>query len=1188
MIFLFSIFYIVVLCILWVSPYWPHAAWWLASLFQMAPLWVLYIPLVFLFIVGILVKDKKSIATNIFSFAIIVFFIMGFNVSSSALNLKKPGPRESLRIMTCNFGNNFDASLFADFLSKTNPDIIAFQEIYADNQKVLERMLPKDKWNMKFQTYLGIASRLKIKDIDVKKRDILGGYGGLVTRYGLIGKMGYINFFNIHLETPREGLESVIDNKLGGFSEMKRITNFREKESDIVSKWITSHKGVLVAGDFNMTDKSPIYKKYWSRFTNTFLKAGFGFGYTRYTSWHGVRIDSVLCDDDWKVIHSDVGPDIGADHRPVVADVEFIGKSLNEPQQAEETMMQAALDSAALVFEGFELSLGNFKGDGSANLTVDNRTTYIHGNTLNVERKSALEHISAGIELDIWRIERYPIVSFAYMVTKGTPLAMRVKTIYNDWIDLGGTETDLLINDGEWHEARVDVDPIVKSVLPALKELKEFQFYIHEDRYQKDAFWIDDFRIKQEGESIAHPPYIHEDRYQKDAFRIDDLRIKQEGESIAHPRIYFTKEDMADLKERLKISPSWLKDKLMQYAYVSPYLAKREFLERCNTGYDIPSLGFVYQLTKDTEYARQAIENMLNLGILSGSELENFAFGFDWCYDEIKPREKERIISKMEKAALEFMGKDRWLRSFHNTMYQLTTSVAACGYALEGESKLAEKFIEFADRQYGDVILMFNNLFVDGEWPEGMDYNRHIAFNTLKYFEMVKTATGRDLYKECDWLLKNAYFVLYATRPDNSFYRFSDNDLPEITDWERRFLVRVASHYKDPYIQWYINHKTKPHSVMFKHIYDVLWYDPGLKEKSPIDLPKAKLFKGSGIVIARSGWGEEDTWFSFKCGDYFGDHCHLDNNSFTIYKTGDLAIDSGLYGDEFGRSHWINYYSRTIAHNTATILDPEEKFRNHGIVGVANDGGQKIMLWQNGLRMVPENYKYKDPKLNLTWVENKDIWDIGEIIDFKATDDYCYMAGDATNSYNSGKLDKFIREVLFIYPDYFIILDRIKSKRPELRKKWILHTVNEPQISGSEIVATEGNGKLYCKTLVDSEVFLSKIGGKGKEFFVDDRNYPHNNRFFSGNVPGGWRVEIEPFEPKKEDLFLNVICASTAGNNHKPKIEKIETRDVIGVSLELEDLIWEVVFKRWEKSADIIYPVKDKDKSGKPIKVLIF
>ncbi len=280
------------------------------------------------------------------------------------------------------------------------------------------------------------------------------------------------------------------------------------KESLILSECIASHKSVLIAGDFNMLEKSPIYKKYWSIFTNAFSKTGFGFGYTRYSPWHRVRIDHVLCDGDWRVIRSYVGPDIGSDHRPVIVDVEFIGRNPVGPK-AEEEREEISSNKAALISEGFEISLGKLEDYGTANISIDTEIGYLHGNALKVECYVGMDYAAIGISLDSWHLEDYPIISFAYMIPEGVPVGMRVKTVYDDWIYLGGTATvrypnskvkngARLVDDGEWHEIDIDAQSAVKSILPRLKSLKEFQFYIQKNKYQRETFWMDDFRINQQ------------------------------------------------------------------------------------------------------------------------------------------------------------------------------------------------------------------------------------------------------------------------------------------------------------------------------------------------------------------------------------------------------------------------------------------------------------------------------------------------------------------------------------------------------------------------------------------------------------------------------------------------------------------------------------------------------------------
>ena len=63
----------------------------------------------------------------------------------------------------------------------------------------------------------------------------------------------------------------------------------------------------------------------WDDYTNAFSKAGFGFGETRWTTMRGitfgVRIDHILTNEHWRPQRCWVGPDVGSDHLPVIADL---------------------------------------------------------------------------------------------------------------------------------------------------------------------------------------------------------------------------------------------------------------------------------------------------------------------------------------------------------------------------------------------------------------------------------------------------------------------------------------------------------------------------------------------------------------------------------------------------------------------------------------------------------------------------------------------------------------------------------------------------------------------------------------------------------------------------------------------------------------------------------------------------
>ena len=88
------------------------------------------------------------------------------------------------------------------------------------------------------------------------------------------------------------------------------------------SQWVReSPHPVLVAGDFNLPVDSRIYGEAWSGFLNAFSTAGLGVGHSKYTRWIGVRIDHILTSPEWYVEACRVGPAVGSDHLPLLADL---------------------------------------------------------------------------------------------------------------------------------------------------------------------------------------------------------------------------------------------------------------------------------------------------------------------------------------------------------------------------------------------------------------------------------------------------------------------------------------------------------------------------------------------------------------------------------------------------------------------------------------------------------------------------------------------------------------------------------------------------------------------------------------------------------------------------------------------------------------------------------------------------
>jgi endonuclease/exonuclease/phosphatase family metal-dependent hydrolase len=133
----------------------------------------------------------------------------------------------------------------------------------------------------------------------------------------------------VHLDTPRWGLEGIMHGQ--HVDEMRTNIALRDTGSATLINWLIDAPALtIVAGDFNMTTESVIYQKHWKPyFTDAFEEAGFGWGHTKHTRWHGVRIDHILHGPVLRCKECRVCTDVGSDHLPVMAVLSLAKESMN-------------------------------------------------------------------------------------------------------------------------------------------------------------------------------------------------------------------------------------------------------------------------------------------------------------------------------------------------------------------------------------------------------------------------------------------------------------------------------------------------------------------------------------------------------------------------------------------------------------------------------------------------------------------------------------------------------------------------------------------------------------------------------------------------------------------------------------------------------------------------------------------
>jgi endonuclease/exonuclease/phosphatase family metal-dependent hydrolase len=203
-------------------------------------------------------------------------------------------------------------------ITQTEPDIVALQGWMGKYKPIV---FWEDNWHLRRDRELCLGSRFPIQKVDLSHDPIFHDGQGALARYDLESPHGIIHFINLHLASPRDALEAVVNQPLGAGTIMRANSDMRRNQSAIVRNWTGEVDGpILLAGDFNTPPDSTIYEEFWSPFHNAFSEAGFGWGYTFFTRRSAVRIDHQLAGPGWRCRQCWVGPDVGSPHRPVIAD----------------------------------------------------------------------------------------------------------------------------------------------------------------------------------------------------------------------------------------------------------------------------------------------------------------------------------------------------------------------------------------------------------------------------------------------------------------------------------------------------------------------------------------------------------------------------------------------------------------------------------------------------------------------------------------------------------------------------------------------------------------------------------------------------------------------------------------------------------------------------------------------------
>jgi hypothetical protein len=633
---------------------------------------------------------------------------------------------------------------------------------------------------------------------------------------------------------------------------------------------------------------------------------------------------------------------------------------------------------------------------------------------------------------------------------------------------------------------------------------------------------------------------------------------------------------------------------------------------------DIPGWSLAWQLSKNNDFAERAIAGIRAMPGLAKNSLSrswmqfvSLSLAFDWLYDHpaFPPALRDSLANELlDGASTLLKGPDLSIpeqASYHNYVLRYLVIVSFALAAVGAHPSVRDRsrsLRQHAQRAFGNILETTQLVTPEGSYHESMDYFRITLAPLALLAELQRTTTAVDPARHYTVFAGIGATYLYKLLPDGTPSREGDNEYPILDERDTALLGYAVHRFKDPYSAWILRNSGFASPKWILPALQFLWDDPEVVPREPsvtqaTELPRQRFFPGVGHLVMRSGWQPDSTWIEFDCGPYFAKHQHLGQNHFSIYHRGYLAIDSGADYTETESLHYLNYYRRTVAHNSLLVYDPQERFFwSDNIVNAANDGGQRMdsaRFW-NTVRS-PED-----------WNRTRDLWNLGEmrIIDYQPGS-YHYACGDATRAYAPNKLRRFSRELLYLPSrNILLIFDRVISQDPAFRKAWLLHGVNEPYFPATgrpvdhggtefsdakEFRFNDQEGELLVHCLLPEKRMVTKRGGRGNEFWTpgNDRgggwgsgqNWPldpaeggplpedpqlrriwksfwgpdfgkleRSNR--RNVVSGAWRVEVSPALPASEDLFLHLLEIGGPASTGKHNVELLQGQNVAGAAFE--------------------------------------
>ena len=669
-----------------------------------------------------------------------------------------------------------------------------------------------------------------------------------------------------------------------------------------------------------------------------------------------------------------------------------------------------------------------------------------------------------------------------------------------------------------------------------------------------------------------------------------------------HPRMFLTAEDIPQITKAANSYENYcfrtMKrqiDKLIgqEIVFKNPLSRTGENTQNDRYGERVSEAAMLWLITKEEKYldfTKSLLYKLIDyykLRVANDLNITWFAFpvlstlcAYDWIYNDLSAEEREKMGRELYYATYNVAWHGSGYREkryrenpsgYNSGLYGSSMlpwyigltfihegiNDKECKRMLYNGYDLHQKMAEHRAKLLGK-----NGGCSSGTIGYGLGYYPYAEYDFIYTF---RSAMGIDITPQMEYMIGYLRYMDWIRLPDNKEFGIGDanhitNGLPngnivihiktianlfgknhpELIEWAGELLSRY-------------NAKERSVRMTFIPLLNKFHFARSEDVVSTTSNNKSIYFDTLGQIYMRSGQGDNDTYAVFLTERLSNQHQHFDINNFIIYKHGYRALDSGTRPQP--GLHLSHYYARTVAHNCVTIRMPGEEMPHYWGTAAANEDADTPVPNDGG---------------QCNRVD-------GKLLSYEEGADYVYIASDATKCYHETKAEQVVREFVWCAPDIFVIFDRVVSDKSSYPKKWLYHTAAEPTIKGNEFAEVSQGGKSICRTLLPQKAVISKIGGEGKQFWSDGKNWPLPdpkkedrsqvhvvNRKAGNDHPlfGQWRVEISPKKSAEKDYFLHILQVGDESLQSLPKTKCEDGKESVILSFDYAGSTYTLTFDK--------------------------